>query len=278
VRRPRTVSRKPSTTRQRKTENQKRKTASNAARRATSSVAHLQELLECQARELEDAREERAAISEVLRVISSSPGYLQPVFQAMLENAIRLCQAKFGAMFLYDGETFRTAALHGVSPAYAEAFASGRAAWEVCIRGSALKLSRARSAGPGSCFVETALRKSIVAGSRATGSHVRDVEPRLLEYRPLRRNFAALANEWRPRPNVTTFGGLGATSVTRDALPAGPGPSPDSLKCVWRGVRSSIRAATTIVPLLPQMFQGKIPFVFDVGPSPILEEYVVGGE
>jgi len=121
VRRPRTVSRKPSTTRQRKTENQKRKTASNAARRATSSVAHLQELLERQARELEDAREERAAISEVLRVISSSPGYLQPVFQAMLENAIRLCQAKFGAMFLYDGETFRTAALHGVSPAYAEA-------------------------------------------------------------------------------------------------------------------------------------------------------------
>ena len=120
MRRPRTVSRKPSTTRQRKTENQKRKTASNAAHRATSSVAHLQEQLERQARELEDAREERAAISEVLRVISSSPGYLQPVFQAMLENAIRLCQAKFGAMFLYDGETFRTAALHGVSPAYAE--------------------------------------------------------------------------------------------------------------------------------------------------------------
>ena len=39
----------------------------------------------------------------------------------MLENAIKLCQAKFGAMYLYDGEAFRTAALHGVSPAFAEA-------------------------------------------------------------------------------------------------------------------------------------------------------------
>jgi signal transduction histidine kinase len=120
VRRPRIASRKPPTTRQRKTENPKRSTTSNAAGRTTSSVADLQERLERQAREIEDAREERAAISEVLRVISSSPGDSQPVFAAMLENAVRICGAKFGNLWLYDGESFRIDATYGAPPAYVE--------------------------------------------------------------------------------------------------------------------------------------------------------------
>jgi GAF domain-containing protein len=71
--------------------------------------------------DLTEALERQTATSEVLQVISSSPAELEPVFQAMLENAVRVCQAKFGIMFLYDGEAFRAAALHGTSPAYAEA-------------------------------------------------------------------------------------------------------------------------------------------------------------
>ena len=72
-------------------------------------------------RELREAREQQAATSEVLKVISSSPGELEPVFNAMLANATRICEAKFGNLFLYDGETFRTAALYGAPPAWAEA-------------------------------------------------------------------------------------------------------------------------------------------------------------
>ena len=71
--------------------------------------------------ELRELLEQQTATSEVLKVISSSPGELEPVFNAMLENAVRLCDAKFGNLFLYDGATFRAAALHGASPAYAEA-------------------------------------------------------------------------------------------------------------------------------------------------------------
>src|SRR5262249_46759441 len=64
-----------------------------------------------------DALEQQAAASEVLRVISSSPGDLQPVFEAILTNATRLCEASYGAMWLKEGDRFRNAAFHGALPA-----------------------------------------------------------------------------------------------------------------------------------------------------------------
>jgi hypothetical protein len=65
-------------------------------------------------RELADAREQQAATGEVLEIISSSPGELEPVFTAVLANAVRLCAAKFGTMWLAEGgDRFRSVAFHG---------------------------------------------------------------------------------------------------------------------------------------------------------------------
>ena len=63
--------------------------------------------------ELSESLEQQTATSEVLKVISSSPGDLEPVFQAMLANAVRICNAKFGNLFLSEGDDFRAVAVHG---------------------------------------------------------------------------------------------------------------------------------------------------------------------
>jgi GAF domain-containing protein len=70
--------------------------------------------------DLSQALDQQTATSEVLQVISSSPGELTPVFEAMLANATRLCNAKFGALSLYDGKAFHNVALHNVPPEYAD--------------------------------------------------------------------------------------------------------------------------------------------------------------
>ena len=86
--------------------------------------ADLEEQLEKYKRDLADARErlaealeQQTATSEVLQVISSSPGELEPVFTAMLENATRICAAKFGTMFRFDGDAFHPMAMVNTPPA-----------------------------------------------------------------------------------------------------------------------------------------------------------------
>src|SRR6266536_613553 len=69
--------------------------------------------------ELSESLDQQTATLEVLGVISSSRGELDPVFQAMLANAVRICEAKFGILFRYDGSAFHTAASLGVPPAFA---------------------------------------------------------------------------------------------------------------------------------------------------------------
>src|SRR5262245_30049180 len=85
-----------------------------------NSLVELKKQLEERTRELVEAREQQSAASEVLRVISRSPGELARVFQAMLENATRICGAKFGILFRYEGGAFHPAAMTNVPPAFAD--------------------------------------------------------------------------------------------------------------------------------------------------------------
>jgi GAF domain-containing protein len=71
-------------------------------------------------RDLNAALEQLTATSEILRIISSASGELQPVFQAILANATRICEAKFGNLWLREGDGFRIAAIHGAPPKYRE--------------------------------------------------------------------------------------------------------------------------------------------------------------
>ena len=101
-----------------KTRLRKESNASKAVRPRSSSAQ--EKIIARLTRECDAASEQLFAASEVLKIISSSPGELAPVFQAILENATRICEAKFGSLFRIDGEVVQFAAGVGTPPELAE--------------------------------------------------------------------------------------------------------------------------------------------------------------
>jgi signal transduction histidine kinase len=106
--------------RRRKTVPLKRRNTPKAVRLRKSSTTGRQTEVARLTRELHEALEKQSATSEVLRVISSSPGELGPVFHAILQNATRICEAKFGVLMLSEGDAFRVVAMHNAPPGYVE--------------------------------------------------------------------------------------------------------------------------------------------------------------
>ena len=92
----------------------------NKSRQLEFANQALQDEVSRRASTEKEALEQQAATSEILRVISSSPGELQPVFHAILKNAIRICEAKEGALFLHENGVFNPAATLDVVPAFGE--------------------------------------------------------------------------------------------------------------------------------------------------------------
>ena len=76
--------------------------------------------VQAKTRDLTESLQQQTATADVLKVISASPGELEPVFQAMLENAVRLCEAKFAMLFLYEENQFRAVGQWNLPPAYRE--------------------------------------------------------------------------------------------------------------------------------------------------------------
>ena len=112
----RSGARKVARTRRRKAAKPKRRDAPEGASPSTPSQEEIARLT----RELNEALEQQAATSEILGVISSSPGELDRIFRLLLESATRICDAKFGVMQILEGDGLRAVSFHDVPPAYAE--------------------------------------------------------------------------------------------------------------------------------------------------------------
>src|SRR5512139_4206947 len=94
----------------------------NFAAQAVIAIENARLLRELRQRtdDLSESLEQQTATSEVLKVISSSPGELEPVFEALLANAVRVIGSTFGTMYLRQGDLFRVGAVHGAPPAYVD--------------------------------------------------------------------------------------------------------------------------------------------------------------
>ena len=95
-------------------------TVDNAVADLQQTIEELRRQLDERTAQLGEALKRETATAEVVQVINSSPGDLAPVFEAILEKAVRLCEAALGILWTYDGEFFHAAATHGVSSQFAE--------------------------------------------------------------------------------------------------------------------------------------------------------------
>src|SRR5215475_1769515 len=162
------VSGKLAKARSRKAKTLKRRTTLTVRHSSSSNVGQEREFVRLR-RERDEALERETATSQVLRLISKSPGDLELVFRSILENSTRICEAKFGALILREGDHFRFVAFHNAPPAYVELRTR-----EPYVR---------RIAG-------TALARAIATKQAAQIADVTKHQPTRGD--PLRRSFAAL--------------------------------------------------------------------------------------
>jgi hypothetical protein len=100
----------------------KRPSGAEAARPRSSSAVGQEGEIARLSRELSEACQQQAATADVLSIISSSSGSLSKVFETILENAVRICEAKFANLMLVQNNGFRMAAMHGAPAEFQEAF------------------------------------------------------------------------------------------------------------------------------------------------------------
>ena len=164
---------KASRARRSKTPKPKRKTEAAVARLSSASDADLQEQLDQRTSELFEARkllaealEQQIATSDVLRVISSSPSDLEPVFNSVLEKAVRLCDAKFGVLHHFDGERFHPAAWQNAPKAFAD-FQQSRGPFLPMPGTSLGRVFKTRRAV---CLADSAAAETLGAPARLAGA------------------------------------------------------------------------------------------------------------
>jgi hypothetical protein len=111
---------KPLKPRRYKAATRKPRDGDKAAWRRAPSGASLEAKIARLTGELNEAQERQAGTAEVLKVIGGAAGNLKPVFEAILKNATRICEATFGSMLLREGNVCRRVALHNAPPRFAE--------------------------------------------------------------------------------------------------------------------------------------------------------------
>ena len=135
------------------------------------------ELLQTQNRELTEAQEQQAATSEILGVIATSPTNVQPVFDTILDNATRLCEAERGALFLFDGEAYHAAAFRGAASALVSAPRSISAAfwtsWQLMTSGWTKHVAKGRATRARRPGAREATRMSITVVGPAMMTDIR---------------------------------------------------------------------------------------------------------